>query len=313
LCRNYSEEELAQVCSRISPTSESQPILGKYKKIGFAKGRVKGSYSGSVTAILLAAKQADLIDGALGVAKGDTIFKAKPKYASTLSEIGELSGMRHTVSSHLSILKEVPYSDKIALVGLPCHVEAIRHAQKKQLLTRNVEYLLGIACGTNYLYPEFLKVVQAHGINVQKITDYTLRDSDHFMPYFSFIVDGEKEFKVPVSKTLKCIPRGCYNCNEYLGNDSDLSFGVLGAPKGQSLVFIRTEKGEKLLNNAIELGYLDFKPINEKTFKVAQTLWRAVPTKLYLSMAFRTGNPVGAELMAKFKVHYLNKKLKTKQ
>ena len=315
LCENFQEKEIHAICPRMEPPPEIEPVLGYYKKVGLVQGKFSGSYSGAVISIIIAAKETRLIDGVLGVKKGETVLQAVPKYSSTISEIKELSGMRHTISSHLSILNEIPANHKIAVIGLPCHVEAINKAKNNGFSDQKIEVILGIACGTNYLYSEFNKLLQEKNIEPKRIKEYTLRKIKFFTPYFSFLVNGEtKEFKLPVSKTLCCIPRGCYYCNDYLGINSDLSFGVLGAPKGWSLVFIRTEKGEKLINAAIKKGYLSFRPVKEDFFShLIYKIYRLFPTKLYLTLAFRTRKIIGAELMAKFKVNYLNKRLKKEE
>ncbi len=313
LCKSYVED-LSKICPRMDlPKENEQHMLGKYQKAMLVKGKFKGTYSGSVVSILLAAKKIGLVDGVLGVERGETIIQAKPKYATTVMDIEKLSGMRHTVSSHLSIMNKVPINDKIALVGLPCHIEAIYNIKKKRLLKHKIEYLIGIACGTNYEYRAFCNLIQSLGINIERVKYYVLRETERLEPFFLFVLDNGSKFKLPVSKTVNCIPEGCNYCNDYLGYHSDLSLGVLGAPKGYSLAFIRNKKGQLLIKTASNEGYLEVKEISQNFIsRFAVNFYKILPIEFYLPLAFKTKNIIGAELMARYKVYHLNKRLRAK-
>ncbi len=311
LCIAYKDVEIEQICPRKNETKIKDELLGKYKEVIFVKGKYEGTYSGAIVSTLLAAKEYGLIDGVLGVERGKTIIHGKPKYARSVDEIKNLSGMRHTVTPLLSILNEIPENERIAVVGLPCHMEAISNLKKKKLLKHNLKYSISIACGTNFEYEKFCNLIQSHGIELDDIVFYTLRDTRMFEPYFLFMDKSSRRYEIPVSKTVECIADGCVYCNDYLGCDSDISFGVLGAPKGWSVAFVRNKRGKRLINVAHECGYISIKKPEENFFsRMISNLYRRLPLKLYLYIAFKTTNPVGAELMAKFKVYYLNHKLK---
>lgn len=129
LCIAYKEIE--KICSRKNKRRAKNDLLGKYEEVIFVKGKFGGTYSGAVVSTLLAAKENGLIDGVLGVEKGKTIIHGRPRYAKTTEEIKKLSGMRHTVTPFLSILNKIPKNEKIAVVGLPCHIEALSNFLSK--------------------------------------------------------------------------------------------------------------------------------------------------------------------------------------
>jgi len=286
-------------------------LLGAYEEVIFVKGKFEGTYSGAVVSTLLAAKKEGLIDGVLGVEKGKTIIHGKPKYAKTTEEIKKLSGMRHTITPILSILNKIPENERIAVVGLPCHIKALSNLKKRKLLKHNIEYTISIACGTNFEPDEFYNLIQSFGIELDRVIFYTLRDTKMFEPYFLFVDKYGKRYKIPVSKTIRCIAKSCIDCEDYLGYNSDISFGALGAPKGWSLAFVRNKKGKRLIEVARNCGYISVKKPKENFLsKVVSKFYRLLPTKFYLYLAFKTSNPVVAELMAKFKVYYLNPKLR---
>src|SRR3989338_6114795 len=92
--------------------------------------------------------------------------------------------MRHTVSSHLSYMKNIPKSHNIAIVGLPCHTEAAKKAMTSHIIP-NKAILIGIACGTNYEYGRFRKMVSGKCIDPKEISSYTLRNTRFLILIFS--------------------------------------------------------------------------------------------------------------------------------
>jgi len=282
-------------------------ILGNYEKTVLVRG-IKAdsscsgsSYSGSVTSILLSAFDNKKIDGVVATKNGENIMKPEPFYAKSKKDILSSAGMRHTFSSHIPALSKVGKNDKIAFVGLPCHVAAASRLREKF----NIEYLIGIACGTNYDYEKFVNLMKVYEIEPFEIKKYTLRDTRNFVPYFHFETK-DKMIDIPVSRTVDCIHDNCKKCEDYLDYESDISFGTLGAPRGWSIAFIRNSKGRELLDFAEEKGYVETKPVKDSYFS---KLYRFFPRKSYLYLSFKTANLTGAYLMADFKKNYLSKKL----
>ncbi|MGV9198604.1 MAG: Coenzyme F420 hydrogenase/dehydrogenase, beta subunit C-terminal domain, partial [Promethearchaeia archaeon] len=50
---------------------------------------------------------------------------------------------------------------------------------------------------------------------------------------------------------------GCRYCTDYSGEFSDISYSPWGAPKGEALLIVRTELGQKLLDAAVDEGLLE--------------------------------------------------------
>lgn len=282
-------------------------ILGHYEKAVLVRG-VKAnsscsgsSYSGSVTSVLLSAFDNKKIDGVVATKNGENPLKPEPIYAKSQKEILSTAGMRHTYSSHIPALLKVKKNEKIAFVGLPCHIAAANKLRDKF----NIEYLIGIACGTNYDYEKFVNLMKVYGVESSEIKKYTLRDTRNFMPYFHFETE-DRMIDIPVSRTVDCRHDNCKKCEDYLGCESDISFGTLGAPKGWSIAFIRNSKGKELLDLAEKKGYVETNPVKDSYFS---KLYRFFPRKTYLYLSFKTANLTGTYLMADFKKNYLSKKL----
>lgn len=287
---------------------KNKNLIGDYINVLLTKGAYRGSYSGSVTSLLAHLLKKRKIDGVFTTMDDDNLLHSKAVYAKNTNDLKKTAGMRHSVSSFLSNINTIPTNDNIALVGLPCHIDSINKARKNGIIKNNIKILIGIACGTNYDYSMFAELLYNHNIDISKIEQYTLRDTEKLKPYFSFTIEGEEK-KLPVSETIKCIPTGCIHCNDYLGLGSDISFSVLGAPRGWSLVFVRTERGNEYLDSASKNGFIETRKARKS---IIRKFYHALPKKLYMSIAFRTSDSIAAQLMADFKVNYLNKRLLSK-
>ena len=50
--------------------------------------------------------------------------------------------------------------------------------------------------------------------------------------------------------------RSCRYCTDYSGEFSDISYSPWGAPKGEALLIVRSDVGQKLLDTAVDKGLL---------------------------------------------------------
>jgi coenzyme F420-reducing hydrogenase beta subunit len=94
--------------------------------------------------------------------------------------------------------------------------------------------------------------------------------------------DG-KEFEINIKDLDDAVRKHCQDCDEFVGLYSDLSIGASGAPKGHSIIIIRTEKGQNLMHSLIADGFIDkykipadqiseWKPRKENWFRKMTTL-----------------------------------------
>lgn len=310
LCESFPSQRLEEICPREQRPVSKQQVLGEYEDVTLTKGKSDGTYSGSVPSILKSMLKNELADEVVGVTRGRDIIKGKPAHVSDSDKVKKLSGMRHTVTSLFSDFpkQDISKQDEIAITGLPCHLKASSKLQEQ--LGYNVKYKIGIACGTNYDYRKFRDLLEEEGIDLEGIEDYTLRETKKFTPYFEFKMNNGEKKTLSVSKTIQCIPDGCKYCKDYLGYNSDISFGILGAPRGYSIAFVRNDKGKELVNTAVEEGYIEVsEPPQGILHDLTSWFYKSLPGSFYLPMAFKTSLPVGAELMAKYKYERLEGKI----
>jgi len=112
--------------------------------------RYQGASGGVATAILLGALANQLIDAALVVrpSQGNALAM-EPFVARSPEEIAACRGSKYNMVALNAALREaLTHPGRYALVGLPCHIQGLRLAQRRhRRLRERIVLALGIFCG----------------------------------------------------------------------------------------------------------------------------------------------------------------------
>ena len=112
--------------------------------------RYAGASGGVATAILQGAFARDLIDAALVIGMDpENALAGKPFLARSADEVAAARGSKYTtVNSNLMLRTIREEAGRYAVVGLPCHLQGLRRAQKRlPVLRGRIVFALGIFCG----------------------------------------------------------------------------------------------------------------------------------------------------------------------
>lgn len=140
--------------------AEYQKRLGRYRRLCLgaaadAQMRYHGASGGLVTALLIHALETKRIDGAivLGNDSEDPLL-TRPMLARTRAEIIAANGSKYcpaAVNMMLGKIRQQP--GRYAVVGLPCHVHAIRKWQLiDPVLRERIPYVFGLFCANSNTY-----------------------------------------------------------------------------------------------------------------------------------------------------------------
>lgn len=223
-----------------------------------------GYYGGRITTILTAALESGLIDAALLTEwpEEGALSTGKGVIARNTEEIKGAASSKYAFSSVLTLLPKVRDDaniERVALVCLPCQVQAFRNMEthpSTQHLTEKVEYVISHQCGAPNMSEENWKRTASElmGLQQDRISAFRYRKtSSTIIRLEATTPEGDtKRRELNIAKFLHRVNKGprwerCNLCPDYSGELSDLSFG---AP------VIRTEKGKELIDNAKEKGLL---------------------------------------------------------
>ena len=254
--------------------------LGCY--IGHAtdkKMRYDGASGGLVTALLVSALEEGLIDGALVTRmRPDRPLEPEPFIARTKTGIIAASRSKYCPVAANAALKAILDSDgKLAVVGLPCHIQGIRKAEQHiPKLKERIRYRISIACSLDYSFLGTERFLRGIGIAPESVEtlEYRGRGWPGSMRIRS--KDGTDTIVPLADFYAKLGPFSlgrCTLCSDMLGELSDLSCGDAWVPEavgtdkvGSSFVITRTPEAEEFLElaasqEAVELSELGLEPL----------------------------------------------------
>ncbi len=250
-----------------------------------------GQDGGLVTTILSYLFEKNKIDAAI-VSEYDENLKTIPKIVYNKEDLLKSSGTRYSISSNIlplkdlyTIAEEITKKHKriydinqirMAFVGTPCQCRAIRKMQLLNISPAHViKYVFGLFCMENFDYDKLFTLVKSE-TNESPLNITKMNIKKNF-----FITNKEKKvYEVELRKFDDAVRNHCHECDEFTGRLSDISFGGSGAVKRNSMIVIRTEKAQELINSLITEGYIEkFIP---KTMSIS--VWKSKKIDLFRRM-----------------------------
>ncbi len=229
---------------------------------------------GVVTTILKYALENEIIDGAAvsGISESEPFYPI-PILATTIEEILRCAGTRYTYSPNLLALREGirRKREKLAFVGTPCQIQAIRRIQMIPLkkYTKSIKLVLGLMCTESFTYEGLMKrhIQEKLGINLKDIKKMNIKAK-----LLVTMKTGEI-ITIPLKEVKSYVRKGCISCTDFSSELADISFGGVGL-SGWTLTIIRTERGEEIFEEVENGGLLETKPVEEKVLNLLVKLSR---------------------------------------
>ncbi len=225
--------------------------------------RYNGASGGLVSALLVFALGEGLIDGALVTRmRRDQPLRPEPFLARTKEEILAAAGSKYCPVAADAVLNEVLQGEgRIAVVGLPCHIQGLRKAEQcVPKLKTHIRYRISLACSLNYSFRGTERFLRSLGIAACDVEVLQYRGRGWPGSMWIRLKDGT-ERTIPLAEYYRQLGpyslRRCTLCSDMLGELSDLSCGDAWLPTlvrtdnvGSSFVVSRTVEAEELLERA---------------------------------------------------------------
>jgi coenzyme F420 hydrogenase subunit beta len=267
---------------------QSNDILGNYLGcyLGYSTNvkLTSASSGGLVSALLSFALEERIIDGALVTKMSETEpLNPEPFIAKTENQIISAAGSKYIpVPANVALKEILRKKGKYAVVGLPCHIQGIRKAEKiNEKLNERIVLHLGLICsGTISSYGTNL-LLKSLNINYKNFSQIYYRSDGWPGGFRAILKNGTQTPIIPHSDYFSIIrfylPLPCLVCWDSTNELSDISFGDAWLDpirtsdnKGTSLIVSRTEKGEELLKAAESKGIIKIDKIPSQEVIKAQ-------------------------------------------
>jgi coenzyme F420 hydrogenase subunit beta len=263
-------------------------FIGVHRQLlkGYARNeeiRRDSASGGATTALLLFALEKGLITGAV-VADMDEQkpWRTQPVLARTPEQILSAAKSKYALCPNNLALREVEKGDRLAAVGLPCHVHGVRKIQSGKGLSKLAEqivFVLGIYCGANTSYRATEHVIgDCTDIPLTDVVGFEYRGGETAQDTKIYTRSGQ-EITIPNAERMSIFQYlhkdRCGMCCDWTAEVADISLGDIFDPSQRGVwrkvpnwnsLIVRTKAGEDLLKQAIDGGVVALSSLEENTF-----------------------------------------------
>lgn len=251
--RSRTEKELFGIFKRMVKARSTDPAILKTCQDG-----------GIATALALYLLEHDEVDGVIttGVSKEMGAWKPVSMIATSREELLASSGTKYYIAPLLTMLKQGVIDqelDRLAIIGLPCHVHSARYLQKTEFdLAPAIMEVIGLFCTQNYHYSLIEETVRQMGLNITDVKKFIISNGKLRLLHDS----GESSISLKDMKDK--VTEFCAYCDDFSAEFADISIGSQGSQQGWSTIIIRTERGEELFNELEKSGLIEVKELEKE-------------------------------------------------
>jgi coenzyme F420 hydrogenase subunit beta len=194
----------------------------------------------------------------------DENWRISPLIVTNSNEVKNTCGTKYTYASIVEGLSELHRSglasSPFAIVGLPCHIAAIRKLQEmKSKYLKGLVLCIGLFCTKAFSYEGLIndKLVNEMGLIMRDVNKMDIRKGSLHIALSS----GESH-QIPVKELGDYGHPGCSCCDDFSAELADISVGGLGVPD-RTIALIRTEAGAEAMKAAESYGLIETGGIEE--------------------------------------------------
>ncbi len=270
--------------------------------------RSAGASGGAIPALLACALEQGIIDGAIvaGMDK-ERPWRMVPQIATNRQEVIACGKTKLTMIPTVSILGDAVRQgfSKLALVGCPCHIHALRKMKalgRPKKLLESVKLCIGLCCGSNCSYQGTEHMVEeVIGVPVGEVSKLWYRAGEYPGRFTVISKDGRTVTAASIEYIMQCLKfkrDRCAVCYDYSSELADVSVGDYFYPEmrrgsmGKSALIIRNEIGKQIVEAALKANYIMTWPLNEDNFLMGGYETKKHGHAYYISNRRKWGWPV---------------------
>jgi len=265
----FTDALLLETLGFVTDAPNRRESIGYYRKIVLAQStdeklRELSHSGGVVTALLLHGIKTDFIDSAVVSESEEEIpIRLRPSVSLVPDDLLAAVDCKYFPSAVAKAFGKAVHEygrAEIAFVGTPCQVRAIRKLEAwEHKIINSLKIVIGLVCLWSFSFPELAKFLEkSYGIkasNIQRI------DMDK---EYKVLTKDKKQISIPISEVEEHTLDICRMCEDFTAELADISVGGAHPLIDWSIVIVRTEVGEKLLEDAVKAGVIRVRSIEEE-------------------------------------------------
>lgn len=243
--------------------------LGHYRKIYMAKQGSKASKGrfqngGTVSALVIAALEQGVIDKA--VLTGSDGILPRPRIVTTPEQVLECATSKYIAAPTAARLNRAATAGdtNLGMVGTPCQMTGLASLRTNPLARPDFKDPMGMAIGLFCTWALSAQGLLSY-LDQQKIDPAAIQAMDIPPPPAenARLTLAEGVRKLPLDEIRKRVLPGCSVCPDMTALWTDLSVGALEENPEWNTLIVRSDRGEALVDRAVETGRLEIRPISQ--------------------------------------------------
>jgi len=218
-----------------------------------------GQGGGTVTALMIAALEAGLVDSAVLTTVPAGELYSRGVVCTSIEEIVSCSGSRYVGSHSLSAVKQALDNgfQRVGVVALPCQVRSLRkmalYDLKNENLRERIALVVGLFCNWAFASRDFTHFL-ANRSDLGRVKRLHIPPP----PANTLEVESDRgKYDIPLDDLRFMIQDACRLCPDMTSEFADASVGMYEGREGWNTLITRTSLGEKLVNGAVSTGSLE--------------------------------------------------------
>lgn len=211
-------------------------------------------------------------------------FKPEPFIATTKEEILQAKSSKYIPVSMSGIATKIKAFDgKVAVVGIPCHIQGFRKlASLDKRFSEKIFAYIGLFCSSFNDERSIDHICKTHSINRYQVSAFTFRDEGCMGVLKATYKDGSvrripySKYKAPLRSFYK--PERCLSCIDHFANLADISFGDISVLPysndkiGSNSVVVRSNDIDKIFNDALAQNRISAQKVDVSEIKRGQVI-----------------------------------------
>lgn len=259
--------------------------------------RKNGTSGGMVTAVLKYLLESSIIEGVL-LPKYDNRLGAKYELMTTIDEVISSQKSKYFCIPFDYPLDKIARYRKLAIVGLPCHLEALNNVfQIKPELKQILHFKIGLFCGHVQKKIFYQHLLKKERLNFHEVKKLDFRPGEWWKyDYFSVSTDrGIKTFQFRGNKYMAALIKSrlfsrsaCAYCPDFTAKKSDISFGdgwhekLKNNKEGFNYAIVRNKEAKKILEEMSTKGLVTIYRSDPKEFSGSDLLGNLLYKQLHI-------------------------------
>jgi coenzyme F420 hydrogenase subunit beta len=252
--------------------------------------RHNSASGGIASQILIHALGKKIIDGALVVRMKDGApLETEAFIARSKEEILNASRSKYCPVTMGKAIRQILREDgRFAVVGLPCHIEGIRKAEKiSGKLRQRITLHIGLLCSHSVSFRGTEFLVKKLKIGKENVVDLRYR-GDGWPGSMTIRTKDGRCLRIPLFgswhsywflfSSFFFTPLRCIMCPDQAAELADISLGDAWLPQmknekhGESIIITRTKEGEDTIKELNSVGLISVRPISFNEVIISQAL-----------------------------------------